>query len=142
MLRDKLSSPVRLITSISRKLKRGADENLIREKITVEQVMVMRMIHENGGSVGQKDIEKAFEVRRSTVTSAMQTLEKKGFIVRSPHPDDSRAKIVTLTASGIEKNRKLINFIEERDEKLLVGLTSEEKDTLTSLLLKISENID
>jgi len=141
-LRDKLSSPVRLITSISRKLKRGADENLIREKITVEQVMVMRMIHENGGSVGQKDIEKAFEVRRSTVTSAMQTLEKKGFIVRSPHPDDSRAKIVTLTASGIEKNRKLINFIEERDEKLLVGLTSEEKDTLTSLLLKISENID
>jgi len=142
VLRDKLSSPVRLITSISRKLKRGADENLIREKITVEQVMVMRMIHENGGSVGQKDIEKAFEVRRSTVTSAMQTLEKKGFIVRSPHPDDSRAKIVTLTASGIEKNRKLINFIEERDEKLLVGLTSEEKDTLTSLLLKISENID
>ncbi|MBE6701720.1 MAG: MarR family transcriptional regulator [Ruminococcaceae bacterium] len=141
-MRDKLSSPVRLITSISRKLKRGADENLIREKITVEQVMVMRMIHENGGSVGQKDIEKAFEVRRSTVTSAMQTLEKKGFIVRSPHPDDSRAKIVTLTASGIEKNRKLINFIEERDEKLLVGLTSEEKDTLTSLLLKISENID
>ena len=141
-MRDNLSSPIRLITSISRKLKHGADENLIREKITIEQVMVMKMIHENGGSVGQKDIEKAFEVRRSTVTSAMQTLEKKGFIVRSPHPDDSRAKIVTLTKSGIEKNRKLINFIEERDEKLLSGLSSEEKDTLSALLLKLSMNID
>ena len=132
----------RLISTISNKLKRSADENLVNENMTIEQLQVLKMIYLKEGEVPQKDIEKEFGVRRSTVTSAMQILEKKGFIERFPSPDDSRAKLVRLTPSGKEKNERLIGFIIERDKKLLEGLTKEERDTLMTLLTKLLENID
>lgn len=132
----------RLIAIISNKLKRSADENLVNENMTIEQLQVLKMIYLKEGDVPQKEIEKEFGVRRSTVTSAMQILEKKGFIERFPSPLDSRAKLVRLTESGKEKNEKLIGFIVERDKKLTDSLTGEERDTLMTLLLKLLENID
>lgn len=135
-------TPGHLINIISNKLKRSADENLIHENVTIEQVQVLKMIHQNGGSVFQKDIEREFGVRRSTVTSAMQILEKKGFIVRTTSPEDSRAKLVTLTKEGEEKNTKLISFIKERDEKILSALSSEEQKALIKLLTKVLNNIE
>ncbi len=132
----------RLIGIISNKLKRSADENLVNENMTIEQLQVLKMIYLKEGEVPQKEIEKEFGVRRSTVTSAMQILEKKGFIERFPDPRDSRAKLVRLTPSGKEKNEKLICFIVERDKKLLKSITKEEADTLMALLLKLLENID
>ena len=131
-----------LINVIANKLKRSADENLTHENMTIEQLQVLKMIYQSGGTVSQKDIEKEFGVRRSTVTSAMQILEKKGFIIRMPSPDDARAKMVALTDAGKEKNTRLINFIKLRDEKLLSVLDEKEKETLTELLLKLLDNID
>ncbi len=131
-----------LVNRISNILKRSADENLVTENMTVEQLMVMKMIYQNGGSVLQKDIEKEFGVRRSTVTSAMQILEKKGFIERSPSPSDSRAKVVTLTKAGEEKNAKLINFIKMRDERFFSPLDDSERETLTELLTKLLKNTE
>ena len=130
-----------LLNKIAGKMKRLADENLITENVTIEQLMVMKMIYENGGTVPQKDIEIAFDVRRSTVTSAMQILEKKGFITRSTSASDSRAKIVSLTKAGQEKNERMINFIKQRDEKIFSSLNSEEKQTLSALLSKILNNM-
>ena len=131
-----------LINVISNKLKRSADENLVHENMTIEQLQVLKMIHQKGGQVSQKDIEKEFGVRRSTVTSAMQILEKKGFISRTPSPDDARAKLVALTDSGKEKNERLINFIKVRDEKLLSALDENEKETLIKLLNKLLDNLN
>ncbi len=139
---DKFKSPIRLINIISNRLKRGADENLMSENVTVEQVMVMKMISERGGKVKQKEIENEFKIRRSTVTSAMQILEKKGYILRESDPLDSRAKTVLLTEAGKEKNLRLFSFIKERDEKVLGVLTSEEKETLNALLIKLLNNIE
>lgn len=129
-----------LINMISNKIKRLADENLVNENVTIEQVKIMGMIHRNGGTVFQKEIELAFGVRRSTVTSAMQILEKKGYIERTPNPEDSRSKMVSLTASGIEKNKKLISFMDVLEERLMDGLTDIERETLKELLLKVLNN--
>ncbi len=129
-----------LINMISNRIKRLADENLVNENVTVEQVKVMSMIHRNGGTVSQKEIELAFGVRRSTVTSAMQILEKKGYIERMPNPEDSRSKLVTLTKEGQEKNEKLISFMDVIEGKLLNGLSDSEQATLQELLLKVLNN--
>jgi DNA-binding MarR family transcriptional regulator len=130
----------RLICKTANILKRSADENLIRENMTIEQLMVMKLIHEKGGSVLQKDIEKEFGVRRSTTTSAMQILEKKGYIERFSSPSDSRSKTVILTDAGKEKNARLINFIKNRDEKFFGVLTEEEEKTLSNLIIKLIDN--
>lgn len=131
----------RLIHKLAAKMKRLADENLINENVTVEQLRIMKMINENGGTVSQRDIERTFDVRRSTVTSAMQVLEKKGLITRHANPEDSRSKLVSLTEEGQEKNRRLINFIVQRDEQIFSVLDDEENEALHKILLKLTENI-
>lgn len=129
-----------LINMISGKIKRLADENLVNENVTIEQVNILRMISRNGGRVSQKEIELTFGVRRSTVTSAMQILEKKGYIKREANPEDSRSKLVYLTDAGKEKNRKLKSFIEELEAKLMSSLDEKESELLKSLLLKVLNN--
>lgn len=130
-----------LINMISNRLKRLADENLVNENVTVEQVKVMGMIYRNGGTVSQKEIELAFGVRRSTVTSAMQILEKKGYIERTPNPEDSRSKLVSLTEAGQEKNKKLISFMDVLEGRLLTGLSDDESEELRQLLLRLLNNL-
>ena len=129
-----------LINMISCRIKRLADENLANENVTIEQVKILGMISRNGGRVSQKEIELAFGVRRSTVTSAMQNLEKKGYIKREANPEDSRSKIVLLTDEGKEKNRKLKSFIDELEAKLVSCLDNDESDRLKELLLKVLNN--
>lgn len=130
-----------MINMISNRIKRLADENLVNENVTVEQVKIMGMICRSGGTVSQKEIELAFEVRRSTVTSAMQILEKKGYIERTPNPEDSRSKLVTLTEAGRAKNKKLKSFIDLLEENLTSELSEGEKESLRELLLKVLSNI-
>lgn len=130
-----------LINMISNRIKRLADENLVNENVTVEQVKLMGMICRSGGTVSQKEIELAFGVRRSTVTSAMQNLEKKGYIERQPNPEDSRSKLVTLTPAGLEKNKKLRSFLDVLEGRLMKGFTEEESEALRALLLKALDNI-
>ena len=129
-----------LINMISGRMKRLADENLVSENVTIEQVKILHKISRNGGKASQKEIELAFGVRRSTVTSAMQILEKKGYIKRESNPGDSRSKLVYLTDVGEEKNIKLKSFIEELEAKLTSSLTKEESAMLKSLLLKVLNN--
>ena len=130
-----------LIHMIANTVKRLADENLVSENVTIEQVKIMGMICKNGGTVSQKEIERAFGVRRSTVTSAMQILEKKGYIERFPHPEDSRAKLVALTAEGKKKNEKLRSFMQVLDAQMLEGMSDGECELLRDLLLKVLSNI-
>ncbi|MDI3536722.1 MAG: hypothetical protein PWP30_1204, partial [Eubacteriaceae bacterium] len=53
--------------------------------------------HQNSQDVFQRDIEKEFNVRRSTVSGILNTMEKKGLIIRQTVDFDARLKKITLT---------------------------------------------
>ena len=46
------------------------------------------------------DLERAFHMRRSTLTSALDRLERRGLVRREANPDDRRSLLVTPTAAG------------------------------------------
>jgi len=113
------------------------------ERPTGMQHWILGYIHQNPGrDVFQKDLEAAFEVRRSTATGILQLLEKTGYIKREPVDYDARLKKLTLTA-------KALSFCEESHEKmqktealLTKGFTEEEISTLIRLLDKIKDNLE
>ncbi|MEY2463907.1 MAG: hypothetical protein QOH64_2045, partial [Acidimicrobiaceae bacterium] len=39
-------------------------------------------------------------VTRGTVTGVLDSLEERGLVVRTPHPDDRRMLLIELTAKG------------------------------------------
>ena len=64
-------------------------------------------------------------------------LEKKGFVVRIPNPDDARGKLVSLTekADAMEKELKAVG--ETLESNLTSRLTKQERAQLIRLLKKL-----
>lgn len=91
--------------------------------------------------VFQRDLEKVFNIRRSTATVMLQTLEQKGFVVREPVDYDARLKKIVLTEKAVQQHMIIKQQIDIFHEKLEEGITAEEKKEFFRILDKITENL-
>ena len=67
------------------------------EGISLSQMASIGYIYFMKRDVYQRDLENHFELRRSTVSSSLSVLEKKGLIKRLPVSHDARLKKLVLT---------------------------------------------
>lgn len=133
-----------------------AVSNMIRRKLDItfsapefdgltgmqNAVMGYIMDHAKEQNVFQKDIEKEFNIRRSTATIMMQGLEQKGYIRRSPVEYDARLKKIELTEKAKKQQKMLRHEIDLFHEKLEKDLTREEREQFFTLLDKIKKNLE
>lgn len=129
---------------LAHKMRNLMDKNLMDNNITLEQARTLRYIVENNtdGQVYQRDMEEAFAIKRSSVTSILNNMEKAGFINRIQDPEDARAKKLLLTQEGKQMDRQLGDFIEASERQLTQGMTEAEIALMKMLLKKAIENID
>lgn len=92
--------------------------------------------------VFQKDIEKEFNIRRSTATVMMQNLEQKGFVIRVPVNQDARLKKILMTPKAVEYQKAINKQIGAFNENLEHGITAEEKAEFLRILEKIKKNLE
>ena len=88
-----------------------------------------------------KGIEEEFNIRRSSVTSVLQLLEKKGYIKRVSVKDDKRLKKIILTGTGKLIQEKVHSLIQEGEQKLKDELTEEELKIFMDILLRLSKKL-
>lgn len=91
--------------------------------------------------VFQRDLEKEFNIRRSTATVMLQNMEQKGFIVRVPVEQDARLKKIVLTDKAIELHNAIRRSIDVFNTYLEAGITQEEKEEFFRILDKVTENL-
>lgn len=89
----------------------------------------------------QKDIEKVFNIRRSTATVMLQNLELKGFITRQAVEHDARLKKIMVTEKAEQYSLRIREQIDEFHEELEQGITEEEKEEFSRILDKIRDNL-
>lgn len=132
------------IQRLAKNIKYLADENLVKQHITIEQVKIMRFLRENNeeGSAYQKEVELFFNIKRSSVTSILQNMEKSGLLTREGIADDGRMKKVRLTKKGKDLSIRLKGFIYYLDEVIVENMTEEEKTIFIRLLKKSLENVE
>ena len=78
-------------------------------------------------------------VTRATITGLVDTLERAGYVTRTPHPDDRRMMSVLLTRRG---EKLLSDILPEHFRRMawLMGLLSEsERKVFVGLLTKVLE---
>jgi DNA-binding MarR family transcriptional regulator len=80
------------------------------------------------GVIGQR-----LQVHATSVTPLVKRLEAAGLIQRSPHPEDGRAVLASLTPRGREVMERATEVLLEAQFGL-TSLTEEDCDTLTTLL--------
>jgi DNA-binding MarR family transcriptional regulator len=107
--------------------------------ITGPQAHIINFIYDRSSesAVLQRDIEKEFEIRRSSTTNALHILEKRGLITRRGVDNDARLKEVILTKEGMKIQKIVSKIIYESDQALRESLTKEE----FALLIKITSKL-
>ncbi len=126
------------------RFRRLGDLNLSRHGINISQLRILGYLarNEEKGEIYQKDLEEAFGVRRSSVTSILQNMEKSGYLVRESSQRDARVKRVVLTQKGRELDQTLLRYIHSLEEEMLSGFSPEEKASLQGYLVRIISNLE
>ena len=75
-------------------------------KWTVNQCIIMHdiyMDHLNDVECTVRDLAKAEDMPQQTVSNAVAALRADGLVSEKPHPDDGRIKLLSPTASALER---------------------------------------
>ncbi|MEP6896883.1 MAG: MarR family transcriptional regulator [Chloroflexota bacterium] len=73
-------------------------------------------------------------------SNVLRTLEGKGLVVRDPHPSDTRAKSLSITAQGRKLAKQAIQVIENIDHDFFSKLGSETGKFNQRLITLITAN--
>lgn len=77
-----------------------------------------------------------------SITTAVDRLERQGFVERRDHPTDRRARVVHLTPGGKKLIARAFAEHEKDMERAAGGLTRAERATLVKLLKKLGIGAD
>lgn len=99
------------------------------------------LAYQKGRPVYQRDLENCFKLRRSTISSLLTTLEKKGLLQRVPVPHDARLKGLVLTKAGNEMGNRVMDRFADLNSILVADLCAEERQTLHRILDKMERGL-
>jgi DNA-binding MarR family transcriptional regulator len=95
---------------------------------------------EEFGPASQAVLGRRTGIDRSDVVAALNELAARGFIQRSPDPDDRRRNVITITPAGTEKLETLHQVLAGIQDKLLAPLPAADHTKLIELLTRLLEH--
>lgn len=101
---------------------------------------VIGFVFHSKNPVYQKDIETEFQIKRSTASNLLTSMEKNGLITRRSVDHDARLKQVILTDKARKMHETFLVTAKKVEENLARGLSDEELRNFFSTLDKISDN--
>ncbi|MDO4925259.1 MAG: MarR family transcriptional regulator [Turicibacter sp.] len=128
---------------ISRKVD-AAVINAIDDNLTVSQAYVIDFISNEGEDreIFQKDLEKEFDLKRSSISLMLNNMEKSDLIKRVPVAEDARLKKIILTEKSMKLYENISTAIDSVENKLSENLTLEEIKAFQRVLDKIRKNLE
>lgn len=123
-------------------IEREGNNSLRDMNLTLNQCSVLGYLSvQENQSAYLKTIEKIFQVTQATMQGTVARLEKKNLVTLHGVSNDKRIKIVTLTELGKKTMAEADLLRIENEKKLYSNITSEDKDLLIQLLMKIHDNL-
>ncbi len=110
------------------------DRNMICcNDVSITQCYALQALS-RGGAMTLGSLARELFLDKSTASRVAETLERKGYVERSTHPDDARAIQITITARGRNLHRKIEQSLIEEEKRLLSGLAPDVRRAATGLI--------
>jgi len=119
---------------------RVSDAHFARHGVTADQFVLLACLAEQD-SITQQDLARRASSDASTIRAMLVLLEGRGLVARQRHPDDSRARVVTLTANGRRVFERLWKTSEPIRVQLLAGFSRDEAQSLVEYLQRLIGNM-
>ena len=138
-----IGAEIRILSNLIRRKTFDCDNASSVCGVLGSQGYIIKFLSENlEVDIFQKDIEKRFKVRRSTVTSALNRMEKAGLVKRESVAHDSRLKKISLTEKGLSLHNLIESRIKEVDSSLKNALTEEELNNFFTIIKKLQSVVE
>lgn len=118
--------------------------NAIDDNLTISQAYVIDFISIEGKNkeIFQKDLEREFDLKRSSVSLMLNNMEKSDLIERVPVTEDARLKKIVLTEKSKKIYEKISIAIDSIEARLSEDITQEEIEVFQRVLEKIRSNLE
>ena len=107
------------------------------QDLSVKELHVLEAVSDLAVENRNTQIADALAIRVSSLTTAVNTLVRKGYLKRGGEPGDRRVIRVWLTPKGEEANRLHAQFHAKMVEEAASGLEAGELDTLLRSLRQL-----
>lgn len=119
---------------------RVSDAHFASHGVTADQFVILACLAEED-TITQKDLARRASSDPSTIRAMLVLLEGRGLIARDRNPDDSRERLVTLTAKGRRLFERLFKSSEPIRVQMLAGFSEDEAGLLIDALGRLIENM-
>jgi DNA-binding MarR family transcriptional regulator len=129
----------RLLRAAYFAMHRASDAHFTRHGITADQFVLLACLSEQN-AVMQQDLVRRAASDPSTIRAMLVLLEGRGLISRERHPEDGRAREVSLTAKGRRLFERLWRTSQPIRTQLLAGFSDQEAEVLLGFLNRLIQN--
>ena len=133
-----------MINCISNRLRNRSQEVHTQLGIGSAQGKILNyvLVESEAHSVYQKDLEREFGLRPSTVTEMLNALEQIKLIQRVSDEWDGRYKKIVFTEKARSMKDRIRQEVEETEHLLLQGITKQEKQEFLCIAGKMLQNLE
>lgn len=127
-----------LIKTASIEFDKMANPILADYDLTASQCRVLKFLYmQQTQSARIVDIERECVITHPTVLGLLDSLEKKGFVLRTVNPEDARSKLISLTPKAKDIQAELEAVVAKIDHAWVKNLSEQERKELQKLLQKL-----
>lgn len=131
-----------LLFSLSAKVSQHAHQNSARDLgLDMCEWRVIQILGRDG-SCSINQVADRISMDRGGTSRAISRLEEQGFVERKSDPNDRRRSTVSLSRRGRDLHKPIAEFANRREATLTSCLRAAEAEQLTTLLLRLVEQID
>ena len=125
-----------IMCQLSRRLRRNARA----AGLTPPQIWILQTVHAFG-PLASSELAHELDVALPSLTSAVNHLERMGFLRRSRPPGDRRKVVISISPAGGRKLRRLWDLQRVEDRKVAELLTPKERAELATLLERFAARL-
>lgn len=126
---------------IARRIARGGNNKYAMNISPIQVRIVKYLVKQNNKAILQKDMEYLFNIRRSTVSGVIKTMEKNNIIIRENVKDDNKSKEIKLTEDVYKRANGLVKELKDLDLELLKDVNKEDLEVFMRVLKNIQDNL-
>jgi len=126
---------------LQQRLYAGITDAVAPQGLTTLQYTTLSVLSRHGAPLSTSQLARRSFMAPQSMSEVIHALEDKGFIKRNPDPKRRRVLPATLTARGRRALAKCDEVVGELEDRMLDGLTDEERATFLEMMKAAVRNL-
>lgn len=108
----------------------------------VQMRIVHYLIQNKDTDIYQRDLEKVLNLRRSTISGILKTMEKHNIIIRTDSKIDARSKKIELSSTSLKLYNESRKVFEKVNSILIKDIDNNDLEIFFKVAQKMKENLN